>query len=487
MTFLDMLKRLWSKLATTQADATLLKRFGKNFSISAAGSVASALLAFGRTVLLAKMLPVEGYGRILIVLDLFAFLILFLDLRIHDVLYRFYPAFEEQGRPQAVATLLAAGLLACLGLGLVLSGSLFLLAPWMASTIYDAPVLGPMLQVYAVAVIFSAFKGFYVPVLRIRDRFSAIVVPDVVANLVVVGALAVYFVGLGARGLLGVVVVFAVAEMVRTLPPLVMALRCEWGRLRDERKHLSTLQSDRKAILSTLWHTNLTGYLKLGSEQGGAFLLGVLSTPTQVALYGIARQLTRPLIMLQGNVQTAVAPEIFTLAAQRKYEQLRRLVNRFLVAKLAIGISIMAAALFLARPVILMVAKPEYMAAAPIFLVICATIVLSFISLAFYPLTVALDRMLRRNVTVASRLLYLAGAVLTGLNAFSLALAQLAGSATTRLGCDLVVYRDLTRQADSTTDTSLSAQHEAHATQAAAKEHAAAASPTVPSAETEAE
>jgi O-antigen/teichoic acid export membrane protein len=163
-----MFKQLWSKLVS-QGDATVLKRFGKNFSLSTVGSGASALLAFARTALLAKTLPVEGYGRIVLIIDLFAFLILFLDLRIHDVIYRFYPSFEQQERPEAIATLLAGGILACLGLGVVLSGGMFMLAPWMASSIYGEPFLGPMIQVYACVAVFSAFKGFYTPILRIRD------------------------------------------------------------------------------------------------------------------------------------------------------------------------------------------------------------------------------------------------------------------------------------------------------------------------------
>lgn len=426
-----------------QGNAPVLRRFAKNFSLSAGGSVASMLIGLGRTALLTKTLAVASFGKVLIVTDLFNFVMLFLDVRVHDVLYRFYPQFEEEGNREALRGLLLGGLLICLGLGLLVGGGMLLVAPWMASFFYDDPALASLFRVYAGAVVFSAFTGFYTPILRIHDRFSSIIIPQVLGNAVTLCALLVYILGLGGRALDVIVMAFAAGLVLQAVPPLVMALRLTAPYLRRPsggRGAWQALAPYKRELKSTLYQTNIAGYLKLGSEQGGAFLLGVLSTPEQVALYGIARQFSKPLAMLQGNIQTAITPEVFTLYAKDKKRQLYALVKRFVTGKLVLGGLALGAAFLLARPLILLIAKPEYLAAIPVFYVFVTTVYVTFVALTFYPLTVAMGRLKRRNLFVAARFVYLGVAAALGLDALRLSAAQLAGSLTTRLGADLFVF-----------------------------------------------
>jgi O-antigen/teichoic acid export membrane protein len=304
--------------------------------------------------------------------------------------------------------------------------------------------------------------------------------------------LLVYLIVLGRTDLFWIVAIFAGAEVIRTVPPLVVALRYEWARLWWERKHPSTLAQERPAILSTLWHTNLAGYLKLGADQGGGFLLGILSTPTQLAIYGIARQLTRPLVMLQVNVQTALAPEVFTAAARKGYPQLLRLTRRFTAMKTGVAVVLLAGAVVFAEPIVLLVASPDYLGAVPVFYLMCAMVALTFSTLTFYPLTVALDHMLRRNVVEAIRFVFIGAAVASGLDALKMTAAQFAGSATTLLGSDLFVYRDLKQRAERHASEAPDASDASEAptpSERSASPHApaspAAASSDVPSATTD--
>jgi hypothetical protein len=73
----------------------------------------------------------------------------------------------------------------------------------------------------------------------------------------------------------------------------------------------------------------------------------------------------------------------------------------------------------------------------PTFYLILVATYVNFISTSFYPLSVAMDRMLRRNVVVGIRLFYLGGAVSVGLNSFVLGVAHLIGVVSTRIFADL--------------------------------------------------
>src|SRR6185295_9624344 len=110
---------------------------------------------------------------------------------------------------------------------------------------------------------------------------------------------------------------------------------------------------------------NVSGYLKFAVNPGDVFLLGLFSTPAQVALYGLARQLTAPLALLQTNAQTAVAPEVMSLVAARRFGQLRRLVGRYVASATALGVAAVACGLMLGRFVIAWLSRPEYESALP--------------------------------------------------------------------------------------------------------------------------
>jgi O-antigen/teichoic acid export membrane protein len=440
----DLAKTSWRRWSDPGKNVDILKRFFKNFSISAGGSASTAFIGIGKTAVLTKSLSIAAYGKVLIVVDLFRFLMMFLDVRVYDVMYRFYPEFVNKGDKSAVRGLLFCSLAICLSIGALVCLTMFFAASWIAANVYDAPELVLPFKVFACAIFFTAFKGFYTPILRIKDRFASIIVPQVVGQGMVLIMLLIYLVGYGGRDIAVVIGAFAVGEVVQAIIPLVISLRevSEFFKAK-EKGILEALRPHRSGILSTLFQTNIAGYLKLGAEEGGSFLLGILSTPTQVALYGIARQLAKPLMMLQGNVQTAIMPEIFSLRAESKNWQLFRLCKRFVTTKAILGAVALGLAYWLAEPVILLVSNPEYLEATTVFYVMIGTVYLTFVTLTFYPLTVAMDRMKRRNLCVSVRFVYIGVAILAGFDAFKLAVAQFAGSLTTRLGSDFFVFREL--------------------------------------------
>src|SRR5205085_444230 len=90
----------------------------------------------------------------------------------------------------------------------------------------------------------------------------------------------------------------------------------------------------RSDLTSCLLNSNLSGYLRIGITPGDVFVLGLFSSPSQVALYGLAKQLTAPLSLLTTNTQTAISPEITSLIAKRRFQQLQRFVVQYLVPAL---------------------------------------------------------------------------------------------------------------------------------------------------------
>ena len=434
------------KVSLHAQDHPVWHRFRRNLSISLLGSGFSLAIKLGQTALLARALRIEDFGLVLIVLNLFVFLEAFVGLRVSDVMFRFFQPLREQQEERALQGLL----LLCLGLslatGLVVCLIVFVLSPWLAEHFYHSPHLASLFYIYGFTVLFSAFREVYEPILRIHDRFTSIVVPQVLGGLTTFAILAAYFAASDVYNLKIIVAAFTVGVLVQTVPPLILALRLVKPSLSGIKwkPAARSLNKYRPELLRCLFHSNLSGYLKLAINPGDIFLLGIFSTPAQVAIYGLARQLTAPLALLQTNAQTAVAPEIIALIAKQKYAQLKRLISRYcLVASVLSGLAV-AGGLLLGRIFISWLSRPEYLSALPVFYALLVVASLMLVVLVFRPLAVGLDllRWYNLGLLLSAAVVFVLIAV-GRLDALNMAYAQLAGALILRILCNVPVWTRL--------------------------------------------
>jgi len=427
-------------------DHSLWRRFRRNFSISLFGSALTLAIKLGQIAILTTALGLDDFGRVRIVLNLFVFLEAFVGLRVSDLLFRFFQQLKE--RQDALA--LQGLLLLCLGLslaaGLLISGVVFASSMWLAERFYDNPGLAPLFYIYAGTVLVSVFRELYEPVLRMHDRFTSVVVPQVLGGLTTTAILAAYFARTDAYDLRVVVAAFAVGALVQTVPPLALALRLLKPSLSgiQARPAMRALNKYRPELLRCLFHSNLSGYLKFSTDPGDIFLLGIFSTPGQVALYSMAKQLTAPLAFLQINAQTAVAPEVISLVAGGKFAQLKRLVSRYVAMAAVLACLTVAGGLLLGRIFISWFSRPEYLAALPIFYALLVVDALKLIVVVFRPLSVGLDLMRWYNLGLLLSAVVVSVFIGLGrLDAINMAYAQLTGALIVRLICNVPVWARL--------------------------------------------
>ena len=418
-------------------DNQIWQRFRRNVSISALGSGLSLAIKLGQTALLTKLLKIEDYGRVLIVLNLFVFLDSFFGMRVSDVMFRFFPAFKEKKDGPALKGLLLLCLGICLVTGLVIYGGVVVLSPSLADRLYPNLQLTPLLNIYGCTVLVSAFSGVYEPILRVHDRFTSIVAPQVLGSLVTFALLCVFLAtdlaagspSSGGYSLKGIVAAFAVGGLIQNLLPLVQALRLIRPFLSGvkAKEAVQALAKYRRDLTGCFVNSNLSGYLKFAIAPGDLLLLGLFASPTQVALYGLAKQLTAPLALFQTNIQTAITPEITSLVAKQKFEQLKRLLARYVMSTFVFSSFLLVAALFLGRLLILRIIQPAYLAALPVFYALTGAASLMLVILVFRPLALSLDLLRWHNLALlASAGIVVLFIILGELNALTMAYIQLA-------------------------------------------------------------
>jgi O-antigen/teichoic acid export membrane protein len=425
------------RFKTNFEDSSIWHRFRRNVSISAMGSGSSLAIKLGQTALLTKLLKIDDYGRVLIVLNLFVFLDSFFGVRVSDVMFRFFPPLKEQNDTRSLKGLLLLCLGVSLASGLLIYGSVVVLSPWLADRLYPNLGLSALFNIYGCTILVSAFSGVYEPILRLHDRFISIVAPQVLGSLVTLALLCVYFAlnianGFSTNGkynLKVIVAAFAVGALVQSVPPFVQAVRLVRPLFLGVKvkEAVQTLTRYRRDLAACFFNSNLSGYLKFAISPGDIFLLGIFSSPAQLALYGLAKQLTAPLAHLQTNIQTAITPEITSLVAQRKFEQLKRLLARYVWWTFVIGSLLLIIALLLGRVLILRWVQPEYVAALPVFYVLAVVAWLMLVFVVFRPLAVSLDLLRWHNLALLASASIVGGFIMAGvLNALTMAYIQLA-------------------------------------------------------------
>lgn len=421
----------------------LYKRIFRNLSISLLGMVGGMVMSLGRVSLLTKSLSVADYGRVLITTTLFTFLITFLEIRVQDILFKYFTQLKKEGKNRELLGIIWLCLAASLVLGLIVGVLVFFLSDWIAETFYDDIVLGNLIRIYSVSAVFSAFNSFYTAILRINNQFTSIVVPQLIGTAVDLLLVVFFIYGLGYITLEIVIYITTLDVIISRVPPLIQSfwiinqLRPSFSKVRDD---IRSLQPMAQEVKHMFFHSNLAGYMKL-SEGSGAFLLGLLSTPTQVALFGLSQKLLRPLEQLKRNLQVAITPEVHNLYAYQKYNRLNSLIKRYVLIGGGVSAAFFLTVALLIKPFIVLFAKAEYLEALPNFYLQLATSVIIFPFILLFPLTVTMNQIKLMNIVKALSFVYIGVACIFGLNAVSLAMAYLLGAITNKVFSDLVVYK----------------------------------------------
>lgn len=427
-------------------DRFVWRRFSSNLSVSLAGALLSLLIKLGQTLLLMRMLRIEDYGRVLVVINLFVFLNSFIGLRVSDVMFRFFQPLKERREERALQGLLLLCLGISLAAGLLIFCGVLVLTPWLSERLYGSPGLAPLFALYGCTVLFATLGDVSGPILRMHGRFTALVVPQVLGGLATLLLIAAHTATATRYSLTAVVAAFAAGAVIQTVPPLVQSLRLVRPYLSDVNPTLAAraLAPHRPELTRCLFNSNLSGYLQVATSPGDVFLMGIFCSPAQVALYGLAKQLIAPIALLLTNVQFALTPEVALIIAGRKLRQLKRLISGYFALALGGGGALLACTLLAGRFLVLRFSRPEYAEALPVFYILATAAWVLLVYAVLRPLALSLDLLKWDNLAQLATVVTLIALVLSGrLDAMTLAFVQLAGALPLRLLFNVPVWKRL--------------------------------------------
>lgn len=310
----------------------------KNISFSSFAYFLIAIFGIFRTVILTKSLGLELYGSFLIIINFVSIYFLFFSIKINDVAYKLFATDEFTDQHGKEAVVLFVFLLSAFQAFILLIVAFLIYEDFFRYFYSSDGVIGSV-KLYLFAIIFMSFEGFVTAVLRNDNKYISLLIPQVISFLIsvllllflmysnklnITSAVAVY---------LGTIGFYVTVPMAIIVKKYLRNIAYKEFLISFIRKFKLFFLASKKTIVDTIF----SNYFKTIFNPGDVFLLGIISNPSQVGLYGLAKTLVSPLNSVGSVLQTVFTPYIVNLVKNKNFREIRNLLIRNILAFLCFG------------------------------------------------------------------------------------------------------------------------------------------------------
>jgi O-antigen/teichoic acid export membrane protein len=287
---------------------------------------ASAIAQLGQIALITHTLGLYEYGRLSIVIALTVLVSQFFDVRVGVAATTFGAAKLRTDPPAARGvfqlTYLIDGFTGLVAFAVVAGLS------WVVGPSLVGAKGGELLLLYALVVLCSTLDQSSISILRLLDRFRLLALCGAALEV-----LRVALVGVALAiqpGLTAIIMALLIAAAVAALTLAWLAAKAF---KRDAHgtslfaPALGLIREERRAVLHTVFHTNLVSYVRLAQVQLPAVFLGAVAGATQVGLYKVGVAGGSALAKLADPALMAILPRASRLWADGRISDLRRLIR----------------------------------------------------------------------------------------------------------------------------------------------------------------
>lgn len=410
-----------------------LPRIVRNLLWLASGKGVGAVLSLLYLGIATRVLGVAQFGHFALILSMGTAIGSFAQFDCWQVVMRFGAAHLHADRQEALGRLIGACRvfdLVGIGIGTAIAGGTALLlsgrAGWDAETTRTA-------FLYTVAVL-CAVRSTPMGVLRLHNRFDlSTYVETVVPVARLVGTLAALALHPSVAGFLAA---WAASEMLASLAFWLFAWRVDPDALalRHSLAFRRTVRAE-KGLLAFLGVTNFSTTLYGITSQAPVLMLGGFVSATAAGLFRLAFQLSQALSKVASLLSRSTYAELNHVHASGGRAALVKLLAKTNRITLIAGLALIVVIALLGKPVLWVIAGPDYAGSYPILLLLGVAGAINFFGIGYEPALLAVT-----NGLIVLRLRILLGVVLLGLLGLLLPLWGGMGAGTAMIGVALLRY-----------------------------------------------
>jgi O-antigen/teichoic acid export membrane protein len=350
----------------------LVRRIVKNSSYLFSATGISAGLSMLQGILTARLLGVETFGVLGIIIMFTSTVNKFASFRMSELVVKYVGQFHEANDHRKAAALFKTAALIEMLASLVAFGLIWLLAPIGAQIFTKDPANSGLFVLYGLIVLANLVAESSTGLLQIFDRFRRLAVLNVVQSVITLSITSLAFVTGG--GLRHVLLAYVAGKMISalgfSLAAMLEASR-QWGR--DWRSApVGLLRPQARELAHFAISTNLSATLSLVNKDSELLWVSFFRSPFEAGLYKLVLTLTNLVEMPVNPLPQATYPELSRQVARRQWQNVNQILRQgsFLTGGYSlVAITILA---LLGQPLIRTFYGADFLPAFPALLILLA-------------------------------------------------------------------------------------------------------------------
>ena len=341
------------------------KRFIENVSwLFVAKSVPSAV-NFLEIIVLARMLGLEGFGLLTLVIAYVRILNSLLDVRVWESTVKYVGEFLEKKQPAHVLSMIKFSYLVDISTGLLAFFASVALAGVANDIFIKSPDGFGLVLIFSFSLLFLTVNSTSMALFRVFDRFRTITLvesSESVFKLVLL--LAVLYLGYGIKGVLFVYIVVSFFKFALT-QILVNRMLREKGLGGWFSSRIGLLYPKIKEITWFLLNTSLTATLAIAEEGKIVFLvLGYFFDDVAASLYRVARSVIKVVSKVTEPIYEVIFPRLVSFSTAKLYDKFAELLKYVMLNLLKFVIPVLILILLFTEQLISLIFGDQYLPAS---------------------------------------------------------------------------------------------------------------------------
>ena len=345
------------------------KNIKKNLLLNASwlfgGNTVSSIFAAVEPIVLARILGVNDFGVLALIVAYVELLNKFFDVRVWETATKYIGTFWEKRDYERTRSMVKLSYIVDISTGILAFAIAVLTANIANKYFIHSPQAYTLVLIYSISLLIDTANSTSDSILRVFNKFKSIAFISSTQTLFrVIFVCLVLFVGLGIKGVLFIYVAasffgfairfWAVSQTLREFK-LDGWLWAKLGLIRDQWKEIAWF----------LGNTSITATLKMGNENFlGILALGYFSGKDAAAYYKIARSAVKLMTRFSDPLHQAIYPELVRIYKSEGLTDFINLIRYSLKTLLRFTIPLTVIILLLAEQLINIFFGRDYLAAS---------------------------------------------------------------------------------------------------------------------------
>ncbi len=369
------------------------KRVLSNSSWLVGDKTLSSTFAALQTIIVARILGVEQYGLLILVIAYIDLLNRLVDFRMWETATKYIGTFWETGDLDRTRSMIKLSYLIDVVSGIVAFIIAIITATFISEYILKEPEAYKYIWIYSLSLLIGTSSSTSLAILRVFNKFRIVAILRSSQNLfrlILISALLVF--GFGIDGVLYGLVIASILGFVMRISMVIKTLNehrlGNWWKSK-----ISLIKDHIKGIGWFLSNTSIAATIRMGEERSlGILILGYLAGKDAVAYYKIATSAAKMLNFIVVPLYESIYPEFIKIKSQNIVESIKPLIKKLTIIFLKIGIPLAILIIIFSDIIIGVIFGKSYLPSANALKIIAVAAVIDGVTFWNAPVFLAMEK-----------------------------------------------------------------------------------------------